>query len=474
MNKESHPYLLIWTSKGNRKFLLSSGDSWTIGRDSTNHCIIREKWISRNHALIEKIEAHKFCLTDLSKSNGSYVNGRRVDGSTILKNKDKITFGRTKVEFYNPVDHINDHLSNCINSDTSNSQLHKKSLLSAIIVELNEQELLNNELDDNVFSILIDDWFSQTKFIFYQRGIVFNQSIGNSLTGIKFHQYQLPEKQELLDLFQAAIAIENMTSKFTDKYFLSYPLKIGISLNTGEAMVKTNKTYHQVDYDIFGSCIDNCFYLKSAFPLVNKNFILGEKTYSYCSILSLLTDVFEVNNNPLRHLDHNQFIYSTNLNTLTEVFQVNPPVQTVNNIDKNCKDDKPTLPDSVQNYLVKISQSFHNDKIETIVNFDLSFELKCQQKEELFNLLTNKKLIKKLSQQVKAKKVEFTYLVFEPLDDTNKRLSYSNNLCQEIEQEFIVHYQLEDYFIIDIPPNLMGQAQIYHPSHLCAIYRRVC
>lgn len=480
MNKESYPYLIISTPKGNRKFLLSSGNSWTIGRDSSNQFIIKERWISRNHAIIQKTNDNSFCLTDLSSSNGSYVNGKRVNGSTILENKAKIFFGKTKVQFHYPLNVVNTQIHHNVDHETLTSMFHKRSVLSAIIVELYDQDLLANELDDNILSMIIDDWFSQTKLIFYQRGIVVNKSVGNSLIGIKFHQYKEPERSELFDLFQAVVAIDNMTSNLMDKYFLTFPLKIGITLNTGDAMVKTNKTNQKIDYDIFGNVIDISFYLKSALLIIDKNFILGQKTYSCCNQLSLLKDLFEVINNPLQYINKNPFLYTTDFHKLAQVFQPNTSLKSSLELDDNLVSIKTTpefednpdknsskVQDVVQDYLLSNQQlSLNEDKLKTIENFDSSLQLQPESRKQLFSLLTNKRFMERVRKQLKVKEVEFTELLFEPLN-------YIEKSTPKINLELEVYHQLADHLIIYIPAHFLRQAKISNPKHLCAIYRKL-
>jgi pSer/pThr/pTyr-binding forkhead associated (FHA) protein len=401
MSKEFHPYLLISTSKGEIKFPLSSGNSWTIGRDNNNNFIIREAWISRNHAMIHKTTDQKFYLTDLGSSNGCYLNGKRINGSTILKNQAQIFLGRTKLKFYSPVNVINSPVNQEIDKETSTSIFHKRRLLSVILVELCVTELLNNGLDDNIFSMVIDDWFAQAKSIFSQGGIVINKSLGNSLMAIKFHEQKEPKKEELVQIFQVVLTIYEITSKLIDKYFLSFPLEIGVAINTGNAMVKTNKDSETMDYDICGELIDFSFDLKSAMRIVGKNLILGAQTYSYVSQLSFLKDTFEATNNPLKHADKNQSFYTTDFDKLfkacpTIIFPQQVEITNQNVLEKELNKSpqkdiqaelaKPYQDESVKDGLLKNDQFCDLRKVEifpTAKNFPLKLLGSILQQAEL-------------------------------------------------------------------------------------------
>lgn len=72
--------------------------SLSMGRDGA--CDIRfhpieDARVSRNHAVIEwsKEEPPLFQLTDLLSSNGTFVNGRRIGGSVLLRDGDEIQLG---------------------------------------------------------------------------------------------------------------------------------------------------------------------------------------------------------------------------------------------------------------------------------------------------------------------------------------------------------------------------------------------
>ena len=320
MGKETPPYLLVSTSTGNRKLLLSSGSSWTIGRDSNNHLIIREPWISRNHAIIQKTKEQKFRISDLGSSNGSYVNGKRIKGSVLLGHHAQIFLGRTKIEFHSPSNVIYSEVDKGKQNETVTSMFHKRQLLSIIVVELCDVDLLINRLDHTIFSMVIDEWFAQTRLIFSQQGIVVSKSMGNSLIGMWFHEQMDPKKEELLHIFQALVTIYNLTSKLIDKYFLSFSLKIRAVVNTGDAMVKTEKDDQNNDQEICGDIIDFSFYLKSIVKIIGKDIILGEKTYFYFSQIPLSKDIFEVTNSTWQNTSETESFYAGDFKKLVRAF----------------------------------------------------------------------------------------------------------------------------------------------------------
>jgi pSer/pThr/pTyr-binding forkhead associated (FHA) protein len=74
-----------------------SKERMTVGRHRHNDIVLDHKTVSGEHALIVTILDDSF-LEDLNSTNGSFVNGHRV-GKHFLRDKDKITLAKFKIEF---------------------------------------------------------------------------------------------------------------------------------------------------------------------------------------------------------------------------------------------------------------------------------------------------------------------------------------------------------------------------------------
>ena len=66
----------------------------TVGRNPDCDVYLGHDSISRNHATIEKKGSNEFIITDLGSLNGTYVNGRRVNGNMRVSQNDTIIIGR--------------------------------------------------------------------------------------------------------------------------------------------------------------------------------------------------------------------------------------------------------------------------------------------------------------------------------------------------------------------------------------------
>ena len=77
-----------------RSFIFDQHDTFLIGRSDTAHlCLPEDRFFSRNHCLLE-IAPPRCFLRDLGSTNGTYVNGQKVQ-EAYLRNGDRIQGGQT-------------------------------------------------------------------------------------------------------------------------------------------------------------------------------------------------------------------------------------------------------------------------------------------------------------------------------------------------------------------------------------------
>lgn len=71
----------------------------TIGRSAQhNSIVIQEAFVSSEHALIQAYH-DQYWLSDLSSTNGTLLNGGRIEDETLLKTGDEIKIGSVILRF---------------------------------------------------------------------------------------------------------------------------------------------------------------------------------------------------------------------------------------------------------------------------------------------------------------------------------------------------------------------------------------
>ncbi|KNF09517.1 FHA domain protein [Gottschalkia purinilytica] len=101
-NGENSTYLKLINRKETVPFKIK--DEYTlenevkIGRSNQNDIVIRDPYLSKNHARIITDEG-QFFVEDLKSINGTYINNNRIYDVTKLKNGDRIKVGQIEFLF---------------------------------------------------------------------------------------------------------------------------------------------------------------------------------------------------------------------------------------------------------------------------------------------------------------------------------------------------------------------------------------
>jgi adenylate cyclase len=318
-----NPYLLLDTEKGQRFFPLVGRNYWTIGRSKDNDIVIKDHCISRNHAILQATETGDFYLIDLGSRNGTFVNGRRVAIPVTIHGKDKITFGKTPVEFYRPTPTQSRVGVQDIERDTQTSALHERRLTSVMVVDMRNFTALTRQLDENVLSSLIGNWFRHAGNIIRSSGSWVDKYIGDAIMAIWFHGQAEVNQEDILQIFGAVHQLYNMTRALSEHYPLPFPLRIGAGINTGYAMVGNTGSGEHPDYTAIGDTVNAAFRLESATKEIGMDLAIGATTYSYLIGLTQLHDVFHQHTVTLKGYDDTAIAYGTTFEALDDFLDVN-------------------------------------------------------------------------------------------------------------------------------------------------------
>lgn len=288
------PHLVLRTESGNRYLPLVGSNCWTIGRSEDNNFAIGDRWISRAHAMLQRMDTGEYYLIDLGSRNGSFLNGRRVSIPVILHNGDRLTFGQTELEFYCPVTDNGDLSEDMESQDfTVTAALHVRRLISVMVVDIRNFTVLTRQLDEKILSEVIGTWFRCAGNIIRDRGSWVDKYIGDAVMAVWFHSTQQVSEEEMLRIFKALNSLHEVTEDLNKRYPLPFPLRIGAGVNTGYAMVGNTGTGDRPDYTALGDTVNSAFRLESATKEIGLDIALGETTYQYCAAVPGHQNLFE-------------------------------------------------------------------------------------------------------------------------------------------------------------------------------------
>ena len=92
------PHLAFNLNDGNEFVFDLLEERLSIGRDSGNDIVIDNSFISGFHAEFRRQPDGAYELVDLKASNGTFLNGQRVDRA-LLKGGDRLRFGQLEARF---------------------------------------------------------------------------------------------------------------------------------------------------------------------------------------------------------------------------------------------------------------------------------------------------------------------------------------------------------------------------------------
>ena len=89
---------LVLLGEGTAREYLVAGSERRIGRGPDNDIVIDDDEMSSHHARIALVEGD-FWMEDLHSTNGTFVNGQRIQAATQLRDEDLLKMGHTFLKF---------------------------------------------------------------------------------------------------------------------------------------------------------------------------------------------------------------------------------------------------------------------------------------------------------------------------------------------------------------------------------------
>lgn len=287
------PYVLLHTESGNRQLSLVGSNCWTVGRSDDNNLVLPDRWISRNHAMIQLMETGEFYLIDLGSRNGSFVNGRRVSVPVTLRDGDLLTFGQTEIRFYCPESHGGLPDEQLEANDTATATLHLRRLISVMVVDIRDFTVMTRQVEEKVLSESIGTWFRCAGDIIGAHGSWVDKYIGDAVMAVWIHSPEGVESREMLQIVRSVSALSKMTSKLHRQFPLPFPLRIGAGVNTGYAMVGNTGTGDRPDYTAIGDTVNAAFRFESSTKQLGLDVAVGDTTHQYLTKIGETEGLFK-------------------------------------------------------------------------------------------------------------------------------------------------------------------------------------
>ena len=258
-----------------RRFPLTGGQTWAIGRGDGCAVLLDSRSVSRLHALIQRREAGDYSLVDLGSRNGSFVNGRRVSLPTVLNDQDRIVLGDQELVFLTATPAASGDATKP-GTDTRNlptTALHTHTLTTIVVVDIRDFTPLARAVPESVLSQTIGTWFLRAGQIAQRLGSWAQKYIGDAVMAVWIHDHPDDLAPDLLRVLQAVSEIDEITGGLHRSLPLPGPLRIGAGINTGTAIVGG------ADFTALGDTVNAAFRLEAATKQLGLGVALGERTF---------------------------------------------------------------------------------------------------------------------------------------------------------------------------------------------------
>jgi adenylate cyclase len=285
--QDSLPQLWVGGESDRGIISLVGGPSWTFGRGEENQFSFDDHCMSRNHAIVQRMEPNEFYLIDLGSRNGSFINGQRVNVPVAIAHGDLLTLGQTnfKFSFPPPIDplhpqalstHSPFEVAGELGGMTiATDVIHVRRLISVLVIDIRNFTGLTRQLDEHLLSEVVGAWFNAAGIIIRRHGSWVDKYIGDAVMAVWIHGGHEVGRDEILRPLQALQSLQEMTSRLHHSFPLPFPLRIGAGLNTGYAMVGNTGSGDRPDYTALGDTVNAAFRLESSTKQFGVDLALG-------------------------------------------------------------------------------------------------------------------------------------------------------------------------------------------------------
>jgi adenylate cyclase len=264
-------YLLA--AAGGRRFLLAGGQSWAIGRGEGCAVMLDSRSVSRLHALIQRKDAGDFSLVDLGSRNGSFVNARRVSLPVPLNDRDRLLFGDQELIFCSSAGASSGVETEINTRNMPTTALHAHNLTTILVVDIRDFTPLARTVSEGLLSQTIGTWFLRSGQIAQRLGSWAQRYIGDAVMAVWVHDHEEALAADLMQVLRAIDEIDAATAEISRTLPLPAPLRIGVGVNTGPAIVGS------FEYTALGDTVNAAFHLEAATKQIGLAVALGERTF---------------------------------------------------------------------------------------------------------------------------------------------------------------------------------------------------
>ncbi len=265
------------TPEGLVEYELREGQTIRLGRANSNDIPIRNRNVSRFHAVFSA-SSSGVVLSDLASLNGTFVNGSRIATPVDISSGDVVTIGDTKIS-------VKLSLGEPGGIDSSHGQTQTAQLsavvVTVLVVDVVGYTKLSESLPPQDVAGMMHTWFQETSEIVREFGGEVDKYIGDCVMAL--WKGSASNSQEMaLQAIRAGFKMLEKTNDMSESgkwiHHDDVPWQCRVALNTGEALMGTVGGAGKRDFTVLGDTVNVAFRLESIAKLKGTDFILSKAT----------------------------------------------------------------------------------------------------------------------------------------------------------------------------------------------------
>ena len=293
-----------------REFPLEGVSVCRIGRSEQSNLVLSgDGLVSRNHAMVQRMETGEYYLSDLGSRNGSVVNGRLVVSPTALRSGDIIRVGGYELVFIQEEDPVQQPPEPDTQKDMTSALLAMR-LISVLVLDIRDYTSLSRQLGESKTSQMMGSVFRAAGQVLAASGSYAQKYIGDAVMAIWVHDGTRPSSTDLLSVFGALCGLAQIVEGLQAEFALPASVRFGAGVNCGVAALGNMGSANLADHTAMGECVNKAFRLESASKLVGCPILTGQDMYRLLDALPQLQSVFWPVLTQLRGYAQPEFVYA--------------------------------------------------------------------------------------------------------------------------------------------------------------------
>ena len=221
---------------------------------------------------MQRRENGSFWLVDLGSRNGSFLNARRVGIPQALKDQDRLLFGDQEFVFHHAASSP-DAPATPGAHESPTTALHMQSLTTILVADIRDFTRLARSVPEAVLSQTIGTWFLRVGQIAQSQGSYAERYIGDAIMAVWVHSDSPNLSADLIRALRAVARMNTATAEIHQSLPLPAPLRIGVGVNTGPAIVGGS------EYTALGDTVNAAFRLEAATKEIGLGVALGARSF---------------------------------------------------------------------------------------------------------------------------------------------------------------------------------------------------